>query len=179
MTHAPQTVFLACNDNKVVQTLPQVCLYCGQLSTQVKKVAFSKQPAWGCLLELLAGMFGAAGGSIGEKNVTMQAPVCEEHFMALRRRDVLRWLGLAIMLIPALLFLAADWLHFDLSALLPGISARTLQTIAIGAMIMGVVFIFLVGLLPPRVVRVESIDDSGITLKGVADEFASALVKRN
>lgn len=164
MTHASQTVILACSEKKVVQTLPQVCLYCGQHSTQVKKVAFSKQPAWGCLLDLIAGMAGAAGSNIGMKNVTMQAPVCEEHFATLRRKDVLRWLGLAIMLIPGILFLAADWLHLDLSALLAGIPARTLQTIAIGALIVGMVFVFLVGLLPPRAVRVESIDDSGITL---------------
>jgi hypothetical protein len=169
-----ETVFLRCMDGEVVQTLPKLCLYCGQHATHVKQQVFSHQPAWGCLVDLILGWLYWTG--TGTRKVTMKVPVCERHFRTLRWMKALR-LGVIFAIITPMLVLAVPvWLGWSLSEFLPGNSGRTVFLIWVG----GGFFLFALWAIVERVstgVRVVDIDDTGIWLEGVASEFSSAVME--
>jgi hypothetical protein len=173
-TREGQAVFLRCVNGEVVQSLPEVCLYCGQYATQVKRQVFSYQPAWGCLLDLITSWFYWYG--TGTRKVTMTVPVCESHFRTLRRMQALRVGVFLAFIIPALAVLIPEWLGRSLSELLPGNSFRTVLLVWIGAWLLLLAWVAFVDRVS-RGVRVVDIDDTGIWLEGVASEFSSAVTE--
>jgi hypothetical protein len=167
-----QTVKLKCADGKVVQPLPNVCMACGRPATQIHQWTATTQPLWAVALSGLG-----SSNSLGSKQVTIQMPLCEEHGRAKDRVKTVGILGLVFLgVVLALLFIVV--LNESLLALLrDALGAAILLivplVVVISVLVVGVLVMMTANALP----RVQRIDESSVTLKGVSDKFRRAMMQ--
>ncbi len=167
-----QTVKLRCADGKVVQPLPNVCMACGRPATQTHQWTATTQPLWAVALSSLG-----SSNSLGSKQVTIQMPLCEEHSRAKDRVKTVAILGLVFLgVVLALLFLVV--LNENLLALLrDAFGAAILLIIPLVMMISMAAYGALVMMTANALPRVQRIDESCVTLKGVSDKFRRAMME--
>jgi hypothetical protein len=166
--------------------LPLVCVRCGQLADDSKPFKFSRIPIWMYVLFFLCGipcvitaiavhpavlassLLWLAGVILLRRAVTVDLPVCPRH----RRGVGLRAFGLFI-LIPLIVVLIVAVVG------VPIIMSR--QRVALdgfGFCLLPVILVILIGLVAlvnRGGIRVTSITDSGVTLKGVHSHFADVV----
>jgi hypothetical protein len=178
-----------------VGDLPQVCMRCGEAATEFRPKVFSRSPWWiyvslpiafavvlvpGAfllnewvlpLLPLGLVPFFALAFFLNQR-MLIRAPLCDLHHFHWRWRSLALVAGLVLPIVAA-------YFVFSLHALAPGENffvspARTVIAFAMAAILAGVWIALAIGL-KLTAIHETGIDQNGLTLTGVADEFVEAL----
>lgn len=166
-----QTVKLRCADGKVVQPLPNVCMACGRPATQTHQWTATTQPLWAVALSL------ASPNSLGSKQVTIQVPLCEEHSHAKDRVKTVGILGLVFLGVVLALLGLVVFNESLLALLRDALGAAILLIVPLVTVISVVAYGALVMITANALPRVQRIDESSVTLKGVSDKFRRAMMQ--
>ncbi len=151
-------------------SLPSVCMKCGEDATVHKYKTFAWHPSWAILFIFLGLVPYAVAALLLTKRMTIQAPLCAQHRGHWAVRGWITWGGFGLLcLLGGMVF--AFLIANDKR---PG--GEPLMGLAcLGGVLLGLIWLIVIAILQHTGIRPQEITDRSIILTNVSEEFEEAL----